>query len=383
MIPGKKKILVFVDWFYPGYRAGGPIQSCLNFCLVMKDFYDIDVITTDKDLGEQQPYHNVISDQWQTFSVGVRVYYCSTSSISYATLLNQLKISNPDYIYLNHLFSYNFVILPLIMGWRKQINATVILSPRGALYESALRHKNTYLKKMTFLTVAKTIGLFKNVQFHATNDVEKKLVQTYFSNCRVFVANNLPDFNQKDFVSIGKQPGQLRIAFIARILPIKNLTFALEVLKQLKSAVSFQIIGPLEDRDYWRDCEKLIGQLPENCTVEYLGPKEKTEVTTILRQQHILFLPTQSENFGHSIFEAFSAGRPVVISSETPWKRLQEKKIGWDIPLSDARAFVDAIEHAAAWTQGEFDEYAYLAWQFAKSYKQASTDIEKYKSIFQ
>ena len=26
----KLVVLVFIDWFYPAYKAGGPITSCLN-----------------------------------------------------------------------------------------------------------------------------------------------------------------------------------------------------------------------------------------------------------------------------------------------------------------------------------------------------------------
>ena len=53
---GKKKVLVLVDWFAPGYKAGGPIQSCVNFVFAMKNIFDLSVLTTDTDHGDTVPY---------------------------------------------------------------------------------------------------------------------------------------------------------------------------------------------------------------------------------------------------------------------------------------------------------------------------------------
>ncbi len=60
------------------------------------------------------------------------------------------------------------------------------------------------------------------------------------------------------------------------------------------------------------------------------------------------FLAPFSENFGHAINEALSAGVPVVISDKTPWRNLQEKGMGWDLPLDNRRAFIEVIEAMAS-----------------------------------
>ena len=33
----KKKILIFIDWYLPGYKAGGPVQSVANLVENLKD----------------------------------------------------------------------------------------------------------------------------------------------------------------------------------------------------------------------------------------------------------------------------------------------------------------------------------------------------------
>ena len=59
------------------------------------------------------------------------------------------------------------------------------------------------------------------------------------------------------------------------------------------------------------------------------------------------FLPTHGENFGHSIVEALSAGKPIIISNSTPWRDLRMQNIGWDIPLENEGQFRKVIEYSA------------------------------------
>ena len=60
----RKKILLFADWYEPGYKAGGPIRSCVNFVRQMQPDYRIYVFTSDRDLGSSFPYPDVKTDKW-------------------------------------------------------------------------------------------------------------------------------------------------------------------------------------------------------------------------------------------------------------------------------------------------------------------------------
>ena len=71
----KKKILVFIDWFLPGYRAGGPIRSCANMIEHLKDEFDFSVITRNSDYCEMVSYSGIISNAWNILPGGTRVFY--------------------------------------------------------------------------------------------------------------------------------------------------------------------------------------------------------------------------------------------------------------------------------------------------------------------
>lgn len=98
---------------------------------------------------------------------------------------------------------------------------------------------------------------------------------------------------------------------------------------------------------YWNECQELIGQLPANVTVNYLGSVSPNQVVQIFSRYDLFLFPTGGEAYGHVIAECLTSGTPVLISTETPWRNLQEDGLGWDIDLAQNDAFVDIIEQCA------------------------------------
>jgi glycosyltransferase involved in cell wall biosynthesis len=360
----KKKILVLVDWFTPGYKAGGPIQSCVNFAFSLKGEFDIYVLTTDTDHGETIPYEGIVTGQWLTnLHPDFKVKYLPKATLRAGQIKKEIQELNADFIYLNHLFSPLFVVYPLWLKYRGQFKSKVVLCPRGALYDSALSVKPW--KKRPFLKLFRNLGFHRWITFHATNPREETAIQRFFPGSTVLIADNLPNSNQPFFQSCPKQPGSVKSVFIARIVPIKNLLFFLTVLEKINLAVELSIIGPDEDKEYWSLCKQKITQLPDNIKVTYLGPRRNAELMTILREHHLFVLPTTGENFGHSIFEALLAGRPVLISDQTPWLNLPARQAGWDLSLGDPAAFARVIEEVGQWDQARFDQWGRAAWSYA------------------
>ena len=377
----KNKILIVVDWFAPGYRAGGPIQSCVNVAFALKEQYGIMVFTSDTDYGVNEPYPDIVSNQWvNDLDPAINVYYSRKSNLSLKQIKDVVVGTGAEFVYLNHLFSPRFVVYPLWLKWRRVIKGKVVVCPRGALYESALSVKR--YKKMPFLKLFKWMGIHKMVRFHATNEREQKAILDYFPGSEVLIADNLPNSRQPDFSSIPKEKGTVKCIFIARIHPIKNLLFLLKALSQVRSKVSLTVIGPVEDETYWEKCKTQIAVLPGNIAINYIGAKPNHELIGFLQDHHLFILPTTGENFGHAIFESFLAGRPVLISDQTPWLRLEEQCIGWDLALDNAESFTATIEAAAAWDQQVFEQWSYAAWQYAKKFIENPVLKQQYLQLF-
>ena len=314
----KTKLLLFTDWFYPGFRAGGPIRSCVNFVAAMKEHYQIYVVTSDTDAGEPQPYKDIVTNQWNPYDQNTKVYYLSGPNQNLKVIQQLIQEIQPSFIYLNSMYSKVFTLFPLLLKWRGQIKGKIVLAPRGMLRSSALQIKP--LKKKIFLRLLKISRVPKTIQFHATDPQEKQdiLHQLNIAPRQIFTVSNFPCFYQPDYQPITKRPFELKTLFIARIHPIKNLLLLLEALMDIPQSfhIHLSIYGPEEAPDYWKKCQTLIGSLPPHIKVSYRGAIPHPEIEKAIRQHHLFVLPTTGENFGHVIFESFLAGRPVLISEE-------------------------------------------------------------------
>ena len=153
---------------------------------------------------------------------------------------------------------------------------------------------------------------------------------------------------------------------------MKNLDYALSLLARVSVPCRFDIFGPLEDAATWQRCLALIDTLPPHIEARHAGLLSQNEVFAAMARYDLLLLPTLGENFGHAILEALAAGTPVLISDRTPWRALQDKQAGWDLPLDEPGAFIDAIEEASRWSPERRDQMRAGARALAESVSGAS-----------
>jgi len=352
----KKKILLFSDWFYPGFMAGGPIQSSFNLINHLKDYYDFSVVTRDTDYTDVVPYKGIKSDTWTTLPNGMRVFYFSANNLGYPAMEKLIREEEFDIAYLNSMYSPRFTIMPLFI--LNKLKKKVILAPRGMLAPSAIAIKSW--KKRPFLLWIKNSSLIKNMHFHAASEQEVGHIKSVFGNkVEVRLAPNLPGkMELPQFTAKRKDPGMVHLINVARVSPEKNLHYALEVLQHVKGKVKFDIYGPIYDYAYWEKCKALLNKLPENIQAEHFGPIAKDEIPNALKDVHFLFMPTQGENFGHTILEAMVCGCPAIISDQTPWRHLEKAKAGFDLPLNDQQGFIKVMNQIIGIDSPAFKEWS-------------------------
>jgi glycosyltransferase involved in cell wall biosynthesis len=377
---GNKKIIVFCDWFAPAFKAGGPVRSAVNFVENLKNFLEIYVFTGDRDLGDNQSLAEIVPNRWLQQD-GYKIYYATPEMRKSGFIKAQVNAIMPEYIYLNSMFSFHFTITPLLLKRMRSIQAGLVLAPRGMLRHSALAHKP--LKKKVFLQLLKLSGIEREVVFHATDDTEVIDINNIFPKRKnVVQINNLPGF-QKDFTPpVSKEENHLKLIFVGRIHPIKNLDFLLQCLKAVSAEIQLTIVAANDDEQYWAKCKKMIEDLPANISVTLFENMEHRQLAKTLEEQHVFILPTRGENFGHAIFEALTAGRPVIISDQTPWRGLYSLSVGYDLPLNNADLFIDAINKFAQMGSETFTNWCVNAWQFANRQTQRDVIINQYRELF-
>lgn len=339
------------------------------------------IFTSDRDLGDNEAYYNITANAWAVLPNGAHIWYASPEFLKSLNIRMIIQEVKPDSVYLNSMFSPLFSLLPLWILRSIKFSGRIVLAPRGMLNSSAISRKKW--KKKIFLSLFALTRISKEIVFHATCNQEEKDIKKYFSsNAHVELIEEIPNVYGK-WNARSKQPGQLNCIFISRIHSIKNLLFAIDVVKQVTGcSIYFDVYGPVEDEKYYQKCKVAASQCNSNVRVSFKGPIANTEIFNILQNYHVFFLPTQGENFGHIIFEALTAGCIVLISDKTPWKELQEKNAGWALTLSDKKKFSDKLRQLCSMNKEVFNEKSRAAFQYAQDYLTSRDLKSRYLSLF-
>jgi glycosyltransferase involved in cell wall biosynthesis len=377
----KKKIVIFIDWYVPAYRAGGPIRSVLNITSTFGDHADFYIITSNKDLGEEQPLKGVKENNWT--SVGsTKVMYLNTTNQTterYKKLLTEIQ---PDVVYFNSLFSKNFTLMPLSLVKKEtSLNGVkIILAPRGMLGKGALAIKP--LKKKLFFLYVRFTQRFKNITWHASTQQEVNEIQAQFSkNAQTVVAENLAMLPQDVKVKSKSTQDQLKVLFVSRISVKKNLQLVVEAIAKSKHKRNIQltIIGGVEEEAYFKTIESMLKN--EQIEYHYLGAIPQEQLREQYENSHLFCLPSFHENYGHAIVEALSFGLPILISQHTPWRNLQEKGVGFDLPL-EVSEFTKAIDIFVEMGDEEYANYSKKSIEYSRKILLNPEVVEANRKLF-
>ncbi len=361
----KQRILIFYDHFYPAWKAGGPVQSLVNLVNNLHTQYDLYIICKPHEMNESVLLQGIKVNEWSSWEGKAKVYYWNYSFGKRKALLSLITSVNPHTVFINGLYSLYFNLLPLWYSLN-HTTARVIWSARGMLHNGALAQKA--FKKKTFLAAVKLLKLHQRVIWHATDEKEAEYISQKMGNVNVLVAGNYPKRIQ-DLPVLEKRAGKLILGTVALISPMKNHKAIAEALQKCNGSVTWLIYGPVKDQQYWNECLQLIQQLPANIEVTYRGELAPDKLTEALQAIHVFIMPSESENFGHALYEALSAGKPVITTTTTPFYKLQEKRAGFAVSLNQlTSSLTDAVNYFLQMEQVEYDAYCMHALTFAQSH---------------
>ena len=344
----KVKILTFSVYYLPGYKGGGPVRTIENMVSHLDQEIEFWIVTRDRDLGDTVPYPAIKRGIWQKVG-GAYVYYLPAEAVNFTAVGDLINNTPHDIVYLNSFFDPVFTIYPLLHRFFGKLKKKpFLLAPRGEFAIAALTLKK--FKKTCYLIASRLLCLTKNVVFQASSEYEQSDIQRALgvNITSIMIAPDLPSHHSN--VSLGlsafdlTERETLRVIFLSRISPMKNLDFAIRALMSVTSRVDFDIYGPKEDDSYWVLCEKLLNQLPEHVTYNYCGNVLPHDVKNIFSKYDLFLFPTRGENYGHVIAESISAGTPVLLSDRTPWRTLEEDDLGWVLPLETPQSFAEKID---------------------------------------
>lgn len=376
------RVLVFIDWYLPGYKAGGPISSCANMVSALRNEFDFMMMTRDKDYLENKPYPQIEAGKWISRAPGENVLYLEDADLTFSKIKQRALDSRSRIWYINGIYSWWFSIVPLIINrLNNHPDRRVIVAPRGMLAASAIGIKSN--KKRLYLRLARMAGLFKGVVFQATSQAEiDDIHRETGKESKVVLAENISGKVLLPFSELSKLEGEILLVSIARIAPEKNLLFLLKALRDVKHNVVLNLYGSVYDDNYWQQCREEISCLPENISVNYCGLAERSAVPSIIQQHHFLVLPSRGENFGHVISESLLAGRPVLVSDQTPWQGLESDSSGLVISVDSTESWAEALNRVSAMNNEEYAVWQRGALHHGKKIAEDQSPVENHRALF-
>jgi glycosyltransferase involved in cell wall biosynthesis len=376
-------VLAMCDYYLPGYRAGGTVRTLEAMVALLGDELQFRILTRDRDLGSP-PYAGIKRGVWEKVGAA-EVMYLSPRDLTPPRLRRLIMSTSHDIMYLNSLFSVPFSVYPLALRRLSLITApSVIIAPRGEVAPGALQLKRP--KKAVYIALSRRLGLYERILWQASSQHELEEIRAAMgSRSQVLVASDLSlirAHQSADGSRLGKEPGSLRVVFLSRISRKKNLYGALAIISGIRGRVELTIHGPIEDEQYWRECQSSISQLPRNITVRYAGVVSPDQVPDAIASHHLMFLPTLGENYGHAILEALSVGRPVLISDRTPWRRLESLGVGWDVSLDQPGEFQRILDQCVAMDSVRWRELSEAAAAYAARTRRDPEAQQRNRALF-
>lgn len=135
------------------------------------------------------------------------------------------------------------------------------------------------------------------------------------------------------------------LLFVGRIHRVKAIDRIIEafglVPASVRSGWRLRIVGP-DETGWKKELEALAAGLP----VDFVGPKFGADLHGEYAGCDCLVLASHTENFGATVVDAMSCGKPVVTGRATPWKEVSDIGCGWWIdntPASLAQAFSEMM----------------------------------------
>lgn len=374
----KRKILIFSEYYYPAKNYGGPLTSIRNIVNTCSDEFDFYLVSYNHDFNDPKPFEN-IANHWNQVDKA-KVLYCDDKTLKFNVkeIVNILNMEKFDLVWLTGIFRPEKKWIVIKYCNKKGI--PVIISPRGEVSPGAINLKRT--KKLIYSHLVKLTNLFKKTYFHITHNDELLGLKKYFniSESQIFFAPNIA-VDEIGSCEKTKDSGKIDFVFISRIHKKKNLKYAVEKVVKLSGNVSFDIYGPIEDENYWKEIEEIIEAAPDNVTIKYMGSVNPEDVSKVFCKYHFLLFPTLSENYGHVIVEAMINSCPPVISEKTtPWDDMNEFT-GLVLPLSDEVAFTRKLQHLVDVNNEEYQEYLKQNFKYINKKMIENDAVQKHKDM--
>jgi len=333
-------VLHLTPSFYPALFWGGPTESGYALCRHLSRLGCSVRVLTSNDNGptvvDQPTGKDVVLDD------GVTVRYCRrvVADIAPAWLAELPRwVRWADMVHLTAVFSAS---TPPALAAAALYRRPVVWTPRGSLQPYGLNRRHAV--KRAWLRLCRLVRPPQLV-LHTTSEQEQAdTAKTWPYSPSLLIGNGV-DIPQRQQRPDRSDPGNLRLLFLGRLHPIKALENLIAACLLVPEATL--TIAGAGDPTYTRKLQTLVSGLGLDARVQFPGAVTGAAKEAVFAAADVFVMPSHSENFGMAIAEALARELPVIASTGTPWRHLEERGCGLWVDNAPA-SLADAIRRIAA-----------------------------------
>lgn len=261
------------------------------------------------------------------------------------------EVRSFDVIHIHALFSYSTAAAARLAA---RARVPFILRPLGTLGAWSLGYRSW--KKRPYLRLVERRHLRDAAALHATSDVEAGALASlgYAGKTRVIplgvdVLDDLPVPLTSE-QSTGPSTRPVRLLFLSRLHPVKNLPLLLNAVALLGRSsgprVDLTVAGEGEPA-YEEELRRLVATLDLSDRVRFVGRLEGEAKERAFDGADLFVLPSKHENFGIAAAEALARGVPALLSREVGIALEVERAGAGRTAEADASSLASAITSLA------------------------------------
>ena len=243
----------------------------------------------------------------------------------YFKFIRSLSKEKEEIFFVQHglwhpIYIYTYLILRIC-----NFKYSVVL--HGMLMSEAFKYKR--LKKRIALSLYQKKILINAKNIILTNKYEKeksfKLLNKFCNNFKVI------NVGTKITNKIINKKLSKKIVSFSRIHPIKSFEdFINNWDKKKLSYWTWEIYGPIDDQKYYNNLIYLLKKHSLNNQIFIKKPVyNKKRKIKIFKESSFLLQTSKSESFNFSISESLSLAVPVIVTKNSPWQIVHDKKLGY------------------------------------------------------
>ena len=145
------------------------------------------------------------------------------------------------------------------------------------------------------------------------------------------------------------------ILFIGRINPKKGLSLLIKSFAKIKSKKNYILIisGPIENQSFKKKLDKSIEANNLKNKIFFTGFVEGNNKWSFIKFSEFTVLPSYGENFGVSVVESLSMGKPVILSNKVGLSKTVKKYSCGIIHNLNIKSLSSSIENAISFSKNK------------------------------